>query len=261
MPEPELSREAAPNAEIVKVEQGLSALRTRAQAIVVRNAEEYTQACQVALDCRAYIKDVGHKLDPGIESAKRHYDFLRNEKTKYTEPAKQIAEIAAQKAEAWKAEERRKAEEEQRRINEERRLAAEAQAKKEREERERIAAAERKAKEAEIEAARKAGDLKKREAEKLAREAREAEERERLRAAEDAKIAAANVQEVKVAAAVPKVAGIKARVNWKFKIIDANRIPREYCIPDEVKIGGFVRSLKKPGEVIPGVEAYSEDGI
>jgi hypothetical protein len=32
-------------------------------------------------------------------------------------------------------------------------------------------------------------------------------------------------------------------------------------MPDEVAIGQFVREMKQAGEVIPGVEAYSEDGI
>jgi len=37
-------------------------------------------------------------------------------------------------------------------------------------------------------------------------------------------------------------------------------IPREYLIPDEVKIGGVVRATK--GSIqIPGIEIYSEDQV
>jgi hypothetical protein len=246
---------------VKEVEQGLAALRERAQAIIVRNADEYTQACQVALDCRAYIKDVGFKLDPGINSAKTHLDFLRNEKSKYTEPAKQIGEIAAQKAEAWKAEERRKAQAEQDRINAENRIAAQRKADEERRAAEAQAKIERERREKELEEARKAGDINKREAARLAKQAAEDETRQRELAAKQAAETAANVQQVKVAAAVPKVAGIKARVNWKFRIVDVNKIPRKFLMPDEVQIGAFVRNNKQAGEVIPGVEAYSEDGI
>lgn len=246
---------------VKEVEAGLALLRSRAQAIIVRNADEYTQACQVALDCRAYVKDVGFKLDPGINSAKTHLDFLRNEKSKYTEPAKQIAEIAAQKAEAWKAEERRKAQAEQDRINEENRVTAQRKADEERKAAETQARIERERREKELEEARKAGDINKREANRLAKQAAEDEARQREMAAKQAAETAANVQEVKVAAAVPKVAGIKARVNWKFRIVDVKKIPRKYLMPDEVQIGSFVRNNKQSGEVIPGVEAYSEDGI
>jgi uncharacterized membrane protein YqiK len=248
--------------EVIRpIESALDTLKRRAEAIVVRNQEEYILACQIALDGRAYIKDVKFKLGPGIESAKTHLDFLKNEQAKYVEPANLIIETAAKKAEAWKAEERRKAEAEQARINEERRREAARIAEEERLAAVKKAEADRKAKEAEIEAQRASGELKAREAAKLAKLAQQQAEEAKKQAEEAAKLAATQVQEVKVAAAVPKVAGIKARVNWKFRIVDATRIPREYLMPDEVKIGQKVRELKQAGAVIPGVEAFSEDGI
>lgn len=56
---------------------------------------------------------------------------------------------------------------------------------------------------------------------------------------------------------VPKVAGISMRENWKFRIVDEKKIPREFLKVDEVKIGGYVRSMKSAGN-IPGVEIYNE---
>jgi hypothetical protein len=245
----------------VELTSGLANFKSRVEAIVVRDQNGYIAACELVKEGRSYIKDVGFKLDPGINSAREHLEYLRSEKEKYIGPAKQIVAIAEKKGEEWKAEERRKAEEEQRRINEERRIAAEKQAAAERAEREKAAAEERKRREKEIEEQRKAGELKAREAQRLAREAREAEEREKQRAAQDAARMATEVKEVKVMPSVPKIAGIRARVNWKFRIVNANKIPREYLMPDEVKIGAAVRAAKQAGEVIPGIEAYSEDSI
>lgn len=53
----------------------------------------------------------------------------------------------------------------------------------------------------------------------------------------------------------PKDAGL--RTTWKFRIIDQNLIPREYMVPDVVKIGAVVRTTK--GTVpIAGIEAYAD---
>jgi len=66
-----------------------------------------------------------------------------------------------------------------------------------------------------------------------------------------------------ILAAAPEIpdeadtAGLVIREDWKFSIIDAALIPREYLIPDEKKIGRIVRALKGDAN-IPGVRAYSE---
>ena len=65
---------------------------------------------------------------------------------------------------------------------------------------------------------------------------------------------------VVVPKSVPKVAGVSFTKQWKFRITDPNKIPREYLTPDEVKIGQIVRALKDQAK-IPGVEVYSVDGV
>jgi galactitol-specific phosphotransferase system IIB component len=60
--------------------------------------------------------------------------------------------------------------------------------------------------------------------------------------------------------AVPKVAGMSIRENWKFRIIDEKKIPREYLKVDEVKIGQVVRAMKSAAN-IPGVEVYNEGTV
>lgn len=248
--------------EVIKsIETPLENLKARVEAIVVKDQAGYVSACELVKEGRSFIKDVGFKLDPGIESSKKHLEFLKGEKEKYVGPAKQIVAIAEQKAEAWKAEERRKAAAEEERINAQRRAEAARLAEEQRRKDEAAALELRKQREKEIEEARKAGEINRREAAKLAKQAEEerlvAQELARKQAAE----AAAAVQDVKVKAAVPTVAGIRARVNWKFRITNASKIPAQFLMPDEVKIGQFVRNTKQAGEVIPGVEAYAEDSI
>jgi hypothetical protein len=50
------------------------------------------------------------------------------------------------------------------------------------------------------------------------------------------------------------------RINWKYRIVDATLIPREYMMPNEVAIGAVARSLKDKAN-IPGVEFYGESGL
>ena len=57
---------------------------------------------------------------------------------------------------------------------------------------------------------------------------------------------------------VPKMQGGPVyRTIWKARIVNVKIIPREYLVPDPVKINGVVRSLKGAAN-IPGVEAYEE---
>jgi len=56
---------------------------------------------------------------------------------------------------------------------------------------------------------------------------------------------------------VQKAAGVSSQQTWKFKIVNADLIPREYLIPDERVIGQVVRGLKGK-TCIPGVAVYAE---
>ena len=228
--------------QIVPVE-GLQAwlteLRQKAESIVVSDSGSCLAAKTAQRDVRAYMKDVHLKLDPFVESAQRNYQAARDELNKWIEPAETIDGALARKVKDYETQERMRAEAEERRINEERRKKAADDAE-----------AERKRREKEIEAQRKAGEVGKREAERMKKEA-EAE----------AKAQAAAVVDVKVQANIPSVQGVPSRVNWKFRIVDANKIPKAYLIPDEQKIGQTVRLLKDKARteaVIPGIEVYTD---
>jgi len=58
----------------------------------------------------------------------------------------------------------------------------------------------------------------------------------------------------------PKINGLGMQTNWKFRIININIIPREYLMPDEVKIGGVVRALKQNCKIL-GIEPYPEQSM
>ena len=104
-------------------------------------------------------------------------------------------------------------------------------------------------------AAEKAGNQK--QAEELAAAAVEVGE---TIAQEAAVIAAESVYvpPVVIPKTVPKMAGGPVyRTIWKFRIVNEALIPRQFMMPNEVKIGGVVRSLKKESN-ISGIEVYEE---
>jgi flagellar biosynthesis GTPase FlhF len=260
------------------IENKLALLKARAEAIVVTDQDGYIAACQIAVEVRAEVKAIGFALDPGIDSAKRHLDELRNQKKAFVDRLTPIVDIATRKAETWKAEERRLAQAEQDRINAELRKKAEEKAAEERKAAEEKAEADRKARQKEIEKQQKAGEVGKREAERLKKEAAEQEARDKELAAKQARETAANVQEVHVQAAVPKVAGVRARVNPKWKMVDIDKVPREYLYPNDIaatenfpRITTEVRKSRE-GETfqqrktrleatIPGIEYFEQDAV
>lgn len=55
----------------------------------------------------------------------------------------------------------------------------------------------------------------------------------------------------------PKVDGVKFREDWKFEVVDASLIPREYLAIDEAKLAKIARAMKADAKV-PGVRFYPE---
>lgn len=253
-------------AEIVKGREGaltqlnetLAALIQRGGGMEVKDAASDLEAKQFKVEVKSYEKAVDLFADGDIQDAKERLSKLQGAKKMLLAPLQSVLEVVERKRRTWEEDERRKAEAEQRRLQEEARKAAEARAAEQRKLDEAAAAERRKAEQKAIEEARKAGELNKREAERAKREAGERERQAKEQAARDAEAAKNDVPEVKVQAAIPALAGTVSRRLWKFRIIDSQKLPREYLMPNEAKIGQDVRTWKKSGEVIPGVEAYSE---
>ena len=236
----------------------LTILKNQADTIVVKDADTCLLAKTRQRDIRSYMKDVHLKLDPFVEAAKRNLQTAKDEINRWLVPAEAIDETLAAKVKEYERVERERTLAEQRREQEQLRIATERRAEEDR----KAAAAEadrlRKIREKEIEEQRKAGELTKREAEKAKKLEAEIVARAKEQAAKEAEEAAKNVPQITVKPNIPAVAGVPSRRNWKFRIIDTNKIPRKYLMPDTVKIGQDVRDWKKPGEVIPGVEAYED---
>jgi hypothetical protein len=107
---------------------------------------------------------------------------------------------------------------------------------------------------------------------RLAEEARKAEEDRRLKEAERLEaegqteaaeqVVSAPVVTPVVAAPTPapKAEGISTRKVWRFRINDANAIPRQYMVPNEKAIAEYARSMKGQANM-PGVEFYAEDVV
>jgi hypothetical protein len=240
----------------------LAQLKREAESIVIRDAESCRQAKQVQLSDRNYMKDVHFKLDPFVESAKRALDDAKAQRSQYIDPADAIDTTLGNRVKAYEREEAERAEAERRR--EQDRLNQEAEARAEEQRKADLAAAEelRKQTEARIKEQQKAGELSKAEAKKaLAAEQRDFDERVE-QAHSDAKAVVENVPQIKVEAAIPKVQGVPThKVNWKFKVVDAKKLPRKYMKQDDVEIGVMVRKVKDKAKAeaeCPGIEVWPD---
>jgi hypothetical protein len=232
-------------------------LQSMVDSIVVRDADTCLKAKTAQRDIRLEVKMVHAILDPFVVQAKDAYDRAKEEREKYLGPLEALDGILAQKVKDYERLERERAAAEERRINEERRKQAEIEAAAQRKRDEAAAAERRKEELARIAEAQKAGDLKKREAEKMRKEAEEAEKQAREQAARDAQTARDSVQDVKVAAAIPTVAGVPSRTNWRWRIVDLDKVPDSWWMLDEQRIGAEVRRMKGDTS-IAGIEAYPD---
>lgn len=247
-----------------ELDANLSTLEQRANAIQVTNQAEYQAAAQFLVEIRSFKKRAGFFADPFIEAAKTALQSAKNGLSRWTDPAERAESIVKQKSEDFAKREREAAAAETRRVNEQRRKEAEEKAAADRKAAEEKAAADRKARDKEIAAAQKAGDIGKREAEKLKKETAAAAESQKQTAAWREAVALDTHQDVEVRAAIPKVAGIRRRVNQRFEVVDAAKIPRAHLTPNETSIGARVRELKDPDKAmaeIPGIRVWEEDSL
>jgi DNA repair exonuclease SbcCD ATPase subunit len=279
----------------------LAELKAKSEIAIV-DSDTLVKSAEAKLEFESYIRSVEAHFEPELAPAEETVARCKLAMSQLISPVKGWLKSLVERQKNYHAEEKRKAEAEQRRINEEARREAERKAEEERRERERIAAEQRKEQELqaarnkrirdqEIEDARKAGELNKREAERLKKEAEqraaaerkaaaEREEREKAQAAEDAKAAAADVPEVTVLPNLPKGAGLpKNQTYYYAEVTDANEIIRAYNTAilnadgkriaflarfiqvDEQEVGKFARDTKdcaKAASLLPGVKFTSK---
>jgi hypothetical protein len=256
-----MATEAIVKGEADKFALTLSTLQAEAQSIAVKTPESCLTAKTMQQQVRRWLKSVHEKLDPFVNIAKNNYDDAKAERAKWVDPGEAIDDQLAQKVKEFERLERERTAREQEEYNRQKREREAREADAQRKVAEAQAKADREKREKEIAEARKAGELKAAEAKKLQKQAEEQERIAKEQAAKNAEAEKANFQEVTIKPNIPTVAGVPSRLTWKFRILDATRIPRAYMQPNEMKIGAEVRFTKDKGKseaAIPGIEVYQE---
>jgi hypothetical protein len=228
-----------PNEALAKLTDRMTELVKKGEAIQVADASSCLAAKEFKVECKSYEQAVNLYADADIQNVKERLAHLQTGKKQLLAPIQSVLETVEGRRKRWEEDERRKAEAEARKLQEEMRKEAERKSEEERRFRER-----------EVEKARKAGEIGKREAERL-----------KAQAAEEAKAQAANVPQIEVKPAIPTLQGVASRRQWKFRIVAMNKIPLDFMIPDEQMIGRMVRDAKdkaKAEATCPGIEVWSE---
>jgi hypothetical protein len=232
-----------------KAASEMAPIMAKAQTFMVNSEETYAAADTIIVEIKTKVKEREAELLPPKESATKTWKAMCALVKKYIDDPLEACKTLDRKRYGWKqAEDRRRAAEveklrieAQRKQEEERRAeAAKIAAEAKRQADEAIALAER----------MKAADMSE-QAEAVLVSAGEVEEREVERAQEilDAPVAPVFVPEpVKV----EKPEGQSYVANWQARVVDANLVPREYCIPDLVALGKYAKLMKDKAS-IPGV--------
>lgn len=192
-------------------------------ALVVANAfqitsdQDYVQASLERDGLKALHGKIDETFDDLISGAFKHHRALVAEKKKHAEPLEAASLVYKQKMGRWNDAQKAFAAAEEKRLREEAIKQAEADA---------------------LEAAA------------------QAEKDGNVEEAQAIISAPVVVPVVVVQKTTPKTSTV-FRTNWKYRIVDASKLPREYLVADEVKLGKIARAMQ--GAVnVPGVEFYSE---
>lgn len=206
-----------------EVEKLVPQVVTQGQGITVRDADDYEMACTFLQLVATRKKQVEEAFDPIVRKAHETHKEAVAQKKKFMDPLLLAEADVKLKVGRWRQDEEIK------RQAEERRLQAE--------ERKRL----------EEVAMTTAAHLEASGEHDLAE-----------MAIQEAVNAPAPV--VILETMVPKIANIAGRKNWKFRVTDPLKVPREYLIVNESAIGAVVRAQKDLTK-IPGVETYCDDSV
>jgi len=180
------------------------------------------------------------KVEPKVAAIDRVIVDFRIEQDRIRREAEEKARRQEEERRRLEEETLRKAQEVERRAEEEKRRAEEEARRKER-----AAKTEAEARSVREESARRQAEA----------DRRAKEEQDRILTA-----AAAKESKLEPIVVVPeKIVNkdLSRRDNWTYEIIDEGLIPREYCIPDWVRIGKLAR-IEKSNLKIPGIRAVNK---
>lgn len=203
-----------------QLSQEIAALQAEAAAIVVRDEATQAAAWEFSTRLKAHLAAVDAAFDPTIAAAHKAHKEALAAKKRYCNVPETLMRSVNAKIATYQADQRRVREAEERRLS----------------------------------------DLARKQAEERQLEVALDLERQG-RIDESANVLATPV--APLAVQLPPVAkpqGARMRTDWKFRITDPAALPREYLVPDEVKIGGVVRALKSATS-IPGVEVHSIETV
>lgn len=201
--------------QIAEVRKEIVPVLDAAKALKVVDEDTYTQAMELGRQCDSRSKRVESIWADAKTKSYAAYKTILDTINSFIKPLQEAKKVVGQKAYTWK-----RTEDEKRR-QEEVRLQEEARKKEE--------------------------EKRLQEASQLAAEGKEEEA--------DTVLEEPLIVELPKVEPVVKIEKLAMRENWQFEIVDEKIIPREFCVPDKVKIGKTVKILKGDTQ-IPGVRAY-----
>lgn len=203
--------------EVNEIQLISESLIERSRSIEIKNTDTLKVAVELSGNAKKLIKKYDNVFDPLIAQAKKTVKDIQEEKNKLVDPLEKIIDFLKGKMQIYNNEQERKRAEEAARLY--------------------------------IEAYKRQDEERLREAVRLEREGKKEEAEEVL----NEKPQPVNI----IIQSEEKIDGLYFVEEWKFKIIDETKIPREYLIPDVVKIGKMVRAMRRLTS-IEGIEIYSE---
>ncbi|MEN6560890.1 MAG: hypothetical protein ABFD52_08965 [Acidobacteriota bacterium] len=215
-----------PKAITAIVARSSSAL-DKARALVIKTQEDLTAADLFRQDIMGLLKSIDETFDPQISRAHALHKSLLEEKKKFADLPNQALDIIKPKIADYLQEQDRL------------RFQAEREAELKRQEAKRLT-------------------------EKAVDKAWELVDQDKAGEAEDIVQKAGKEAEAiqATAPAIPEkpMANVSLRELWDFEIVDVDKIPRKYMVPDLVTIGKVVRAMKHQTD-IPGIRAIKKTAI
>lgn len=237
-----------------EIEQRTSATVEKAAAIIITDQEDLDAATAFLREVKRVRDEIAETFDPIVSAAHEAHKLALEKKKKYDEPMAQAEKVVKAKMGEYVADQKRIADELQRKQEEDRRKAEAEATRKQAEEAEAQRKRDEEARLAQAAEATARGDTKRAEA-----------------ILNEPPPPPPPLQPVAVpppvAIAIPKVAGVSFAPAWKARVVDKQALIRAaanspeqyaaYLLVDEKAAGALARSLK--GEArLPGVEFYSE---
>ena len=199
----------------------------RARGLVITNQDELSVADEFRQDIKALLRSIDDAFDPQIEQAFALHRSLLAKKKEFAGPPLRALEIVNPRiAEYMKERDRARLQTER----------------------------ERQIKEQE---AKRLAEIAVDKASELVDEGRAAEANVVL------KEAALKAGEIEASAPeVPEkpLADVSLRTTWDFEVVEAEKIPRKYMVPDLVTIGKVVRAIKDQTD-IPGIRVFAKTSV